>query len=186
MLRAGDHDHLGSDDVRPRVGRPVDPERFLVGRGRADHAQPAVVIDVGRLQPHAGELTHQVRFFRGQAGAAEHREGIRPVRRLNPFDLLGYPLDRLLIGERAEPTRRGRIPLISLEQPIGMGALQIAFDPLGTKHALVERNSSPGLKADYLVVFDLSWMPHCIPQKQQWVCTNLSGSTADSRRNPFE
>src|SRR5204863_7207934 len=30
----------------------------------------------------------------------------------------------------------------------------------------------------------LSWMPHCCPQKQQWVLTSLSAGCRDSSRQP--
>ena len=92
---AADPDDLGLEDVGPRVGGPVDPERLLVGGGGADHAQAAVVVDVGRLQTDAGEFTHQVGFFRGQAGAAQHREGGVPMGRLDALNRVGDFFDRV-------------------------------------------------------------------------------------------
>ncbi len=80
---AADPHDLGGQDVGPRIGGAVDAEGELVGRRGADHAQPAVVVDVRRLQAHAGELAHQVRFLVGQARPAEHGEGVGAVRRLN-------------------------------------------------------------------------------------------------------
>ena len=73
-VRAGDPDHVGADHVRPRVGRAVDAEGFLVRGAGADHAEPAVVVDVRRLQADARELAQQVRLLRRQARAAEHAD----------------------------------------------------------------------------------------------------------------
>jgi hypothetical protein len=49
---------------------------------------------------------------------------------------------------------------------------------------LLKGNSSHGSKPTTSLSFTLSWMPHCWPQKQQWVFTSLSGSTAASTRGP--
>src|SRR5476651_2528212 len=38
--------------------------------------------------------------------------------------------------------------------------------------------SSQGSKPTTWFSFTLSWIPHCTPQKQQWVLTSLSGSAA--------
>ena len=73
-VRAGDPDDVGADHVRPRVGRPVDAERFLVGCAGADHAQPSVVVDVRRLQAHPGELAEQVGLLGRQARAAQQAD----------------------------------------------------------------------------------------------------------------
>src|SRR5581483_4865366 len=43
--------------------------------GGADHAQPAVVVDVGRLEAHPGELAHQVGLLGRQAGPGQDGEG---------------------------------------------------------------------------------------------------------------
>src|SRR6516225_9104514 len=39
-------------------------------------------------------------------------------------------------------------------------------------------NSSQGSKPTTWLSLTLSWMPHCTPQKQQWVLTVLSASAA--------
>jgi hypothetical protein len=42
-----------------------------------------------------------------------------------------------------------------MEQSIGMGSLEVAFDSLGTEFSLVEWKLEPGLEADDLVVLHL-------------------------------
>src|SRR5262249_50148641 len=44
--------------------------------------------------------------------------------------------------------------------------------------------SSHGSKPMTSLSLTLSWMPHCWPQKQQWVFTSRSGSTDESIRRP--
>jgi hypothetical protein len=41
-----------------------------------------------------------------------------------------------------------------MEQPVGVGSLQVAFDSFGTELALVKGEVVPGFKANDLVVFD--------------------------------
>ena len=79
-VRAADPDHLGAEDVAPGVCGAIDAERLLVARRGADHAEPAVVVDVRRAQTHAGELAHQVGLLGRQAGAGEDRERVASVR----------------------------------------------------------------------------------------------------------
>ena len=73
-VRAGDPDDVGADHVRPRVRRPVDAERLLVGCAGAHHAQPSVVVDVGRLQTYPGELSEQIGLLGRQACAAQQAD----------------------------------------------------------------------------------------------------------------
>src|SRR6516225_7646585 len=47
-------------------------------------------------------------------------------------------------------------------------------------------NSSQGSKPMTWLFFTLSWMPHCWPQKQQWVLTKRSGSADVSSLSPPE
>ena len=52
--------------------------RRFPGR-RADHAEAAVVINVGRFQADAGKLTHQISLLGGQARSAEYGNRSLPV-----------------------------------------------------------------------------------------------------------
>ena len=156
-VRAGDPDHLGAEHVGPRVGRAVDAERLLVRRAGADHAEPAVVVDVRRLQAHAGELAHQVGLLGRQARAAEHAEGVVAVasfwmRSISRRDASRSP--RRTASAR-KPPRRDRIAPQRGEQPVGVRALQVALHALRAEHAAVEREVLPRLEADDLVVLDL-------------------------------
>src|SRR5581483_212399 len=116
-----------------------------------DHAEPAIVVDVRRFQAHAGELAHQVGFFIGQAGAAEDGEGIVAMLRLNALDGGGDAPDRTAVGKRTKSSRRRRIALVSMQQTVGMRALQVALDPLGAEHAAIERELLPRLETDYAI-----------------------------------
>src|SRR5262245_51986677 len=49
---------------------------------------------------------------------------------------------------------------------------------------LLNGKSSHGSKPMTSLPFTFNWMPHCCPQKQQWVLTSLSGSTEASTRWP--
>ncbi len=135
------------------TGRAIDPERLLVGRTGADHAQPPVVVDVRGSETHARELAHQVGFLGRQARAGEHGEGVAAVLRLHTRDLAGDTLDRLSVGHGAEAARRRWITPVGSQQPVGVCALQVAFYALRTQLALVERKLHPWLEADHLVVF---------------------------------
>ncbi len=93
-------DNFRAHNVRPGVGGAVNAERFFVTGGSADHAETAVIINIAGAQGHMGELAHQVRFFGGQAGAAEQGEGITAVLALNPLNLTGHAADGLLVTHR--------------------------------------------------------------------------------------
>ena len=108
-VRPADPDHLGPEDVGHGLAARSMPNAFLfAGRG-ADHAQPAVVVDVRRLQADAGELAHQVGLLGRQARPAEHGEGVVAVGRLDAVDLGGDAADRLVVGHRAEARRGARV-----------------------------------------------------------------------------
>ena len=102
-VRSGDPDDLGANHVGPWIGRTVDPERLLVRRTGAYHAQPTVVIDVRRLQAYACELAHQVGLLRRQTGPAQEPDRRASMCALKTIDLAGHPCDRVFIGHRAEP-----------------------------------------------------------------------------------
>ena len=63
--------------------------------------------------------------------------------------------DRLFVGDRAKPSGARRVAAVGREQAIGVRALQVALDALGTEHAVIERELLPRLEADDLVVLDL-------------------------------
>ena len=48
-VRARQEEGTGQRDVAPRIGRAVHTERHAVRRAGTDHAQAAVVVDVGGL-----------------------------------------------------------------------------------------------------------------------------------------
>ena len=152
-VRAGDPDHLRADHVGPRVGRAVDAERLLVRRAGADHAEPAVVVDVRRLQADARELAEQVGLLGREARAAEHADDAGAVRLLDAVDLrrdaARSPRRR---ASALKPRGARRVAPSAVEQPIGMAALQVALDALRAEHAAVERELLPRLEADDLVV----------------------------------
>ena len=152
-VRAGDEDHLGLRDVAPRVGAAVDAEDLLRGGRGRDHAQPAVVVDVGRPQRDARELAHQVGLLVGQRGAGQDGEGVAAVRRLDPLDLAGRPI------QRGVPVNcRKASSFVARQrraQAIRMLVLHVALHALGAELALVERELFPRLEADDLFVLDL-------------------------------
>ena len=96
----------------------------------------------------------------------------------------GDPRDRLVVGDRPEPARARRVADVGVSQPVGVRALQVALTPLGQSMPLLNGNSSHGSKPMTWLSLTLSWMPHCWPQKQQWVLTSRSGSTPVSSRCP--
>ena len=160
---AADQDHVRAEDVAPGVGRAIDAERLLVAGAGADHAQPAVVVDVRGAQAHVGELAHQVGLLGGQAGAGEERERVVPVCSLDALDLRSGLADRGVVGQRPEAARRAGILLVGVEQAIGMRLLQVALDALRTHHPLVEREFVPGLHANHEVVLDLELHAALLP-----------------------
>ena len=83
----GDPHHVGEGDVAPRVGVAIDAERLLVGRAGRHHAEPSVVVEVGRVQGEPGELADQVALLVGQRDAGQHGEGVVPVGGLDAADL---------------------------------------------------------------------------------------------------
>jgi hypothetical protein len=86
-VRSCDQDHFRLRDVRPRVGGAINSKRLLVpGRG-ADHAQPAVVINVARPEGHPRELSHKIGFLRRQAGSGQHTDRVGAVCFLDTADL---------------------------------------------------------------------------------------------------
>ena len=121
-------------------------------RRRADHAQPAVVVDEGRLQADARELAEQVGLLRRQAGAAEHADSAGPVRGLDPPDLRRDAPDRLVVAHRAEPGRHRFITNERGQQAIGMRSLEVALDAFRAQHPAIEGKLLPRLEADDLVV----------------------------------
>jgi hypothetical protein len=154
-VRADDEHDLGAGDVLPRVRGPVDAERLLVRSTGRDHAEPAVVVEVGRAQGEAGELADQVRLLVVEGDAREHGEGVVPVGLLDSADLRDGAVQGVVPGHRPEPLPVGRVPLHRLLQPVGMGVLQVALHALGAELPLVERELVPGLEADDLVALDL-------------------------------
>jgi hypothetical protein len=134
---AGDHDHLGLQQVGPGVAGPVDAEGLLVGGGRRHHAEPPVVVDVAGAQGHPGELAHQVGLLGGHAGAAEHPEGVRPVGLLDAADLRHGRVQGRLPGDRVQRP----VPAVAQqrgEQPVRVVDLLVGDHALGAQPLLVD------------------------------------------------
>ena len=144
--------HLGEGNIRPRVGGPIDAERLLAGRARRDHAEPAVVVEVGGADPEPGELAHQIRLLVGNRDPGEHGERVGAVLALDAPDLICRPIQRLVPGDGPEPGRGARVALHWLEQAVGVASLEVALHPLWTELALVEGEVVSGLEPDHLVV----------------------------------
>jgi hypothetical protein len=154
-IRPANPNYFGLRNVRPWIRRAINAKGFLIGSAGADHAKPAIVIDVRSLQAHARKLPHQISFLGGQTRAGENAEGVVAVSCLDSLDLSGDKLDRFVIGHLAKSTFSRRVALICMEQTVGMGALQIALHAFWAEHAAIEREIFPRLEADHLIVFDL-------------------------------
>src|SRR5947207_906429 len=85
--------NLGLKNVRPGIGRAINSEGLLVGGAGTDHAKASVVVNIGRLQTHAGELAHEIGFLSCHAGAAEQCERVGTMCTLNSLDLGRYTRD---------------------------------------------------------------------------------------------
>ena len=59
----GNEQHFGKRDIAPRIRGPVDTKCLVIPRGRRDHTEPAVVIDISSTDPDPGELAHYVGLF---------------------------------------------------------------------------------------------------------------------------
>jgi hypothetical protein len=151
-VAAGDDHEVGLQQVGPGVAGPVDAEGLLVGRGRRDHAQPPVVVDVAGAQRHPGELAHQIGLLGGHAGPAEHPEGVAPVGRLDPPDLGHDPVEGRLPGDGVQRP----VPPVAHErgeQPVGVVDLLVGDHPLGAQPQLVDVVVA-GLDPDHAAVLD--------------------------------
>ncbi len=154
-VRPGHEDHVGEGDVAPRVGGAVDAERLHVGLARRDHAEASVVVEVRGADPETGELAHEVGLLVRERHPREDGEGIGAVLGLDASDLRGDPVEGPIPVERAEPAGCGRVPLERVEQPVGVGVLEVALHALGAELALVEGEVVPGLEPHDLLVADL-------------------------------
>ncbi len=96
-VRAADPHHFGGQDIAHGIRRAIDAESLLVGRTRADHAQPAVVIDIRSLQAHAGELPHEISLLNSETGARQNRERLRAMFTLNLIDSRRHALNGQVI-----------------------------------------------------------------------------------------
>ena len=107
MVSAGlppvSRDRLGAWDVGDGKRQPaIDPEGAEVAVGARAHAEPAVVVDVGRAERHARELAEQVGLLVGQPAAAEHAHGVAAVGGLDGADAGHDAAQRLLPARGAQ------------------------------------------------------------------------------------
>ena len=78
-------DGAGGVEVREREREPaVQAEGAHAGRGGRGHAEPPVVVDPRGAQSQPGELAQLVGLLIGEAAAAEHADGVRPVLERGP------------------------------------------------------------------------------------------------------
>src|SRR6185436_5912305 len=118
-------------------------------------AQAAVVVDVGRLQAHAGELAEEVGFLGCQACPAEQPDRAVPVSGLETLYFRSGLGDGLRIADSAESGWCRLVAVKRRQQAIGMRALEVPLDPFRTEHAAIEGKILPRLEPDDLVVLDL-------------------------------
>ncbi len=129
---AGDEQAVGEEDVGEGVAGPVDAEGELVGTGRADHAEAAVVVDVPGLEGDPGELAHQISLLGEEAGAAEEPEGVVAVGPLDALDLGDGEVERLVPGDLAELLVAGAAHERGGES-VGVVDLLVGVDALGAE-----------------------------------------------------
>ena len=151
-VRAADHDDFGVLEIGVIIRSAVQAEGLLVSRAGADHAEPAVVIEIARLERDSGELADEVALFIRQRNTREHRKGIAAVLALDALDFRDRSAERVLPIRAPEAGAFGSLERI--QQPVGMIVLQVALDAFRTKPAFVERELFPRFEADDLVVFD--------------------------------
>ena len=61
-VRSGDDDGLRQRNIAPRIGRAIDAEGHLVRGAGADHAEAAVVVDIGRASATRANLPIRYAF----------------------------------------------------------------------------------------------------------------------------
>jgi hypothetical protein len=66
----------------------------------------------------------------------------------------------------------------------GCSPWRYRFTPLGHSIPRLNGNSSHGSKPTTFSSRTLSWMPHCIPQNEQWVFTSRSGGRLAASSQP--
>src|SRR5262249_50387291 len=124
---AADPDDFGLENVRPWIGRAINPEGLLIPCGRADHAQAPVVINVGGLQRDARELTHQVSFLNRQARAAQNGKSVIAVCGLNALNFKRDVVYRLVVRDGAKAALRRFIAFESSQQAVRVRALKVSL-----------------------------------------------------------
>ena len=102
-VRAGDPHDVGQRDVAPRVRVAVDAERLLVAGAGRHHAEPPVVVEVGRVQGEPGELADEVALLVRQRDARQHGEGVVAVGALDAADLADDVVERGVPRDRRNP-----------------------------------------------------------------------------------
>ena len=172
--------HVGERDVGHRERRAVDAERLVVGARRRRHAEPAVVVDVARAEADAGELAHQVALLVGHRGAAVDRDGVLAVLGLDRLPARDDVVERLVPGGALQRAALAAAADQRVAQAVGVVDLLVGDDALGAERAAVVRDSRAARRRSPGRPRPCRYMPHCTPQKEQWVGTSVSGTRSAS------
>ncbi len=103
---------LGTRDVGDREGQAaIDAEGFQPGRRGRGHAEPPIIVDIGRADRDPGEFPEQVGLFVGQAATPEDGDRIGAVLLLDRGEAARHEVERLVPTggtERVRLSGRGR------------------------------------------------------------------------------
>ena len=131
-VAAHQQDGVGVGEVLDGKGQtPVHTERLLAGGGRGRHAEPAVVVDLGRPEGDAGELAQQVGLLVGQAASPEHPDRREAEPLLAATDPGGHPRQRVVPRRRPERVGapvadQGRGQPLGMVEQVGRGPALLA------------------------------------------------------------
>src|SRR5262245_45923421 len=93
---AADHDNLSVLEVGVIIRAPVKSEGLLVSCAGTDHAEPAVVVEVSRLEGYSGELADQIALFVCQRNIRKHGKGVGAMGALDAPDFGDRSIERVL------------------------------------------------------------------------------------------
>ena len=182
-----DEEHgVRTPEVGQREGQAaVDAEGAVGPGGGRGHAEPAVVVDVRRAQHDPGELAQRVGLLVRQPAAAEHRDGVVAVLRLDRGQARVHEVERLVPGGRlqrpASPART-RPPHQRRREAVGRGEDRCRGPALLAQAAAVRRevaradlDGRHGIRDDARRV-----CAHWSAQYGQWVGTGVIAAVTPS------